>query len=60
MLRCPLCGSLNYEITLFVFSASIEKLVECRNCGASYEEVVVDDPHQLLAFVSDTLVEGAT
>src|SRR5271166_4374227 len=25
MLRCPSCGSLNYETTLFVFSTGIEK-----------------------------------
>ena len=25
MLRCPWCGSLNYETTLFVFSTGIEE-----------------------------------
>ena len=38
MLRCPSCGSLNYETTLFVFSRGIEKLIECRNCGNFQEE----------------------
>lgn len=59
-LRCPSCGSLNYETTLFVFSASIEKLVECRNCGASHEEMLADDSHQLLAFLPDIIVQRAT
>ena len=59
-LRCPSCGSLNYEITLFVFSTSIEKLVECRNCGASREEMLVDASNQLLAFLPDAIVQSAT
>ena len=60
MLRCPLCGSLNYETTLFVFSTGIEKLIECRNCGASHEELLVDPSNQLLAFLPDIIVQGAT
>ena len=40
LLRCPLCGSLNYQTTLFVFSTGVEKMVECRNCGNVYEEML--------------------
>ena len=40
-LRCPSCGSLNYETTLFVFSTGVEKLVECRNCGDVREELLL-------------------
>jgi hypothetical protein len=49
MLRCPACGSLNYETTLFVFSTRIEKLIECRQCGVVHEELLDDDG--LLGFV---------
>ena len=43
MLRCPSCGSLNYETTLFVFSTGIEKMVECRNCGNVQQEMLYND-----------------
>ncbi len=43
LLRCPLCGSLNYQTTLFVFSTGVEKMVECRNCGNVYEEMLDDN-----------------
>lgn len=51
MLRCPVCGSLNYETTLFVFSAGIEKMVECRNCGNVQQEMVYTDVKGLLGFL---------
>jgi hypothetical protein len=50
-LRCSLCGSLNYETTLFVFKTGIEKMTECRNCGAVREECLRDEPGELLAFL---------
>jgi len=43
LLRCPLCGSLNYQTTLFVFSAGIEKMIECRDCGNVREEKLEDN-----------------
>jgi transposase-like protein len=60
MLRCPSCGSLNYQTTLFVFSTGVEKLVECRNCGNVYEERLDANASQLLAFLPHSIVqEGA-
>jgi hypothetical protein len=58
-LRCPMCGSLNYEITLLVFSTHVEKLLECRNCGGLHEEALAERFHALLAFLSDVIVQGA-
>ena len=51
MLRCPSCGSLNYQTTLFVFSRGIEKMVECRNCGNVQEERLYNDVKGLLGFL---------
>ena len=56
MLRCPSCGSLNYQTTLFVFSTGVEKMVECRNCGNVHEEMLDDDASELLAFLPYTIV----
>ena len=36
-------GSLNYETTLFVFSACIEKMIQCRDCGNVYQEILYKD-----------------
>ena len=47
--RCPACGSLNAEMTLFVFSTGVEKLTECRNCGNEQREIV--DPAPTLGFL---------
>ena len=58
MLRCPSCGSLNYETTLFVFSAGVEKMVECRNCGNVHEELLDAHGRGLLAFLPQTIVQG--
>jgi hypothetical protein len=55
MLRCPSCGSLNYETTLFVFSTGIEKMVECRNCGNVHEEILDDNASKLLAFLPQAI-----
>jgi len=51
MLRCPSCGSLNYQTTLFVFSTGVEKMVECRNCGNVHEEILYNDVRGLLGFL---------
>ena len=51
MLRCPSCGSLNYETTLFVFSACVEKMIECRNCGNVHQEMLYNDVEGLLGFL---------
>jgi uncharacterized protein (DUF983 family) len=60
MLRCPSCGSLNYETTLFVFSTGVEKLVECRNCGNVREEMLDDKAGELPAFLPHSIAqEGA-
>ena len=48
MLRCPSCGSLNYQTTWFVFAASVEKMVECRNCGNVHQEILYNDAKGLL------------
>ncbi len=50
-LRCPSCGSLNYQTTLFVFSTGIEKMVECRNCGNVHQEILHNDVRGLLGFL---------
>ncbi|MGO9108666.1 MAG: hypothetical protein ACLP9L_05480 [Thermoguttaceae bacterium] len=61
MLRCPLCGSLNYQTTLFVFSSGVEKMVECRNCGNVHEEMLDANTSELLAFLPRSIVQdGAT
>jgi len=57
MLRCPSCGSLNYQTTLFVFSAGVEKMVECRNCGNVHEEMLDDNASQLLAFLPSSIAQ---
>jgi ribosomal protein L32 len=51
MLRCPSCGSLNYQTTLFVFAASVEKMVECRTCGNVHQEILYNDVRGLLGFL---------
>jgi hypothetical protein len=51
MLRCPSCGSLNYETTLFVFPVCIEKMIECRDCGNVYQEMLYNDVEGLLGFL---------
>lgn len=51
MLRCPSCGSLNYQTTLFVFAASVEKMIECRNCGNVHQEILYNDVRGLLGFL---------
>ena len=51
MLRCPSCRSLNHETTLFVFSAGVEKMIECRDCGNVHEEMLYDDVKGLLGFL---------
>jgi hypothetical protein len=58
-LRCPLCGSLNYEITLLVFSTGVEKLLECHNCGGMHEEMLSDRAAGLLAFLPEIIVQGS-
>jgi len=58
MLRCPSCGSLNYQTTLFVFSKGVEKLVECRNCGNLHEERLDDNAIGPLAFLSHYIAQG--
>jgi hypothetical protein len=58
MLRCPSCGSLNYQTTLFVFSTGIEKMVECRNCGNVHEEVLDDNAIGHLGFLSHYIAQG--
>ena len=57
MLRCPSCGSLNYETTLFVFSTGVEKMMECRDCGNVHEETP-DAATGLLAFLPAYIVQG--
>ncbi len=56
-LRCPSCGSLNYQTTLFVFSTGVEKMVECRNCGNVYEEMLDDNASGLLAFLPQSIAQ---
>jgi hypothetical protein len=51
MLRCPSCGSLNYQTTLFVFAASIERMVECRICGRVHQDILYNDVRGLLGFL---------
>jgi transposase-like protein len=58
MLRCPACGSLNYQTTLFVFSTGVERMVECRDCGNMYEEALDDDAGRLLAFLPHRLAKA--
>ena len=60
MLRCPHCRSLNYETTLFVFSAGVEKMIECGNCGFVHEEMLEGNAGELLAFLAESIVQGAT
>ena len=43
MLRCPSCGSLNYQTTWFVFLASVEEMIECHNCGSVHQEILYND-----------------
>jgi hypothetical protein len=50
-LRCPSCGSLNYETTLFVFTAVVEKVIECRNCGNVRQAMLYNDAKGLLGFL---------
>jgi hypothetical protein len=57
MLRCPSCGSLNYQTTLFVFSTGVEKLVECRNCGNVHEEMLDANTSELLAFLPHSIAQ---
>src|SRR5271165_902701 len=57
MLRCPSCGSLNYETTLFVFSTGVEKLIECRQCGNIRQERSDDQVDGLLGFLPQYLAE---
>ena len=52
-LRCPSCGSLNHETTLFVFKTGVEKMTECRDCGAVCDGVLHRDSEGLLAFLPD-------
>ncbi len=58
MLRCPSCGSLNYETTLFVFSRGIEKRIECRNCGNSQEERLDGSNFEHLRFLPRYLAQS--
>jgi hypothetical protein len=51
LLRCSSCGSLNYQTTLFVFSTGIEKLIECRNCGNTHDELLDGKVASLLGFL---------
>ena len=51
LLRCPSCGSLNYETTLFVFPAVVEKMIECRNCGDVRRARLYKDVGGLLGFL---------
>ena len=51
MLRCPECGSLNYQTTLFVFSSGVEKMIECRNCGNVHQEMLYNGVKGLLGFL---------
>ncbi len=51
MLRCPSCRSLNHETTLLVFSAGVEKMIECRDCGNVHEEMLYNDVKGLLGFL---------
>lgn len=60
MLRCPSCGSLNYQTTLFVFSTGVEKMVECRNCGNVHEEMLDDNAQDLLAFLPRIIAQTET
>jgi len=57
LLRCPSCGSLNYETTLFVFSTGVEKMVECRNCGNVREEMLDANASELLAFLPRSIAQ---
>jgi len=59
MLRCPACRSLNYETTLFVFAASVEKMVECRDCGNAHQEMLYNDVKGLLGFIPSRIVQSA-
>jgi hypothetical protein len=52
LLRCRWCGSLNYATTLFVFEASVEKMIECRHCGNVATERLYEDLDGPLAFLS--------
>ncbi len=58
MLRCPSCGSLNYETTLFVFFRGIEKLIECRNCGNVQEERLDGSNFGYLRFLPRCLAQS--
>ena len=58
-LRCPWCGSLAFETTLFVFSTGVEKLIECRACGNAHEEMPGKRTGHL-AFLTGTILQGAT
>ncbi len=58
-LRCPSCGSLNHETTLFVFKTGVEKMTECRNCGAVREEMLRDEATGLLAFLPRLIYSDA-
>ena len=51
MLRCPACRSLNYQTTLFVFSSTVEKMIECGNCGNVHQEILYNDVEGLLGFL---------
>jgi len=55
VLRCPSCGSLNYDTTLFVLSSGVEKMVECRSCGGVHEETLGDNVDGLLAFLPQAI-----
>ncbi len=51
LLRCPSCGSLNHETTLFVFPAVVEKMIECRHCGDVRRAMLYNDVCGLLGFL---------
>jgi hypothetical protein len=50
-LRCPSCGSLNYETTLFMLPAVVEKMIQYRNCGDVRQAVLYNDFRGLLGFL---------
>ncbi len=56
VLRCPSCGSLNYDTTLFVLSSGVERLVECRGCGGVHEETLGDEADGLLGFLPQAVI----
>jgi len=60
MLRCPACGSMNYDSRLFVLTSGVLNSVACRGCGNVRDEILDKSSENLLPFLSSGIIEDAT